>query len=343
VRLLVLFLATTIVALAAVGALDWWVDPFGEFWKPGAVQAAEQARPQCLVSRDLFRNTPLRFKLGLAESRRSRTIVLGTSRVTTIPARSGESTFSNLGVLAGHLEDARWLLDHLPAKPPLTVYLGVEVYWFNPNEGRHDFDPDLYDRARYLLSWTTLSATVKLLRREPGALVHRWEVGGNGSRCVVGHGEPADAWNPDGTFVWRFELDPSTPHVPVVSVDELESSFFAGYSGFSSRELTALGDFLADARRRGWRVVGFATPFPTAYVRAFEAAPGIGEAWKEFGRELPRVFRRYGYPWLDLRDVRSIPCAQSDFVDGGFHANARCARRIRARLDKAAARAGIGS
>src|SRR5262245_1285742 len=335
-RLLVLFLATTVVALAAVGALDWWVDPFGEFWKPGAVAAAQRARPRCLVSRDLFRNTPVRFKLGLAGSRPTRTIVLGTSRVTTIGARPGESSFTNLGVLAGHLEDARWLLDRLPARPRQTVYLGVEVYWFNPNEGTHDFDPDLYDRARYLLSWTTLTSTLKLLRREPGALARRWDVDRDGARCVVGHGEPADAWNPDGTFVWRFELDPATPHVPVVSVDELKSSFFAGYDGFSSAQLDELGRLLADARRRGWRVVGFATPFPTSYVRALESAPGIGEGWREFGRAVPRVFRRSGYPWLDLRDVRSIPCREQDFVDGGFHADARCARRIRARLDAAA-------
>jgi len=340
-RLLVLFIATTVVALAAVGALDWWVDPFGEFWKPGAVQAAQEARPRCLVSRDLFRNTPLRFKLGLARARPTRTIVLGTSRVTTIPARPGESSFTNLGVLAGHLEDARWLLDHMPARPRQTVYLGVEVYWFKPSDTPHDFDPGLYDRARYLLSWSTLSATVKLLRREPGALTQRWEVHRSGSRCVVGHGEPADAWNPDGTFVWRFELDPKTPHVPVVTVDELKSSFFADYSGFSTHEVEALGDLLADARRRGWRVVGFAPPFPTGYVRAFEAAPGIGEGWRQFGRELPRVFRRYGYPWLDLRDVRSIPCREQDFVDGGFHADARCARRIRALLDAAAARVRV--
>ena len=40
-RLLVL-LGTVALLLGANAALNWWVDPFGEFWKPAAVRAARR-------------------------------------------------------------------------------------------------------------------------------------------------------------------------------------------------------------------------------------------------------------------------------------------------------------
>jgi hypothetical protein len=62
----------------------------------------------------------------------------------------------------------------------------------------------------------------------------------------------------------------------------------------------------------------------------------IAPRWRAFGRLMPRLFARYGYRWLDFRHARSIPCAQSDFVDGGYHTDARCSMRMRRRLDIAA-------
>jgi hypothetical protein len=53
---------------------------------------------------------------------------------------------------------------------------------------------------------------------------------------------------------------------------------------------------------------------------------------------MPKLFGRYGYRWLDFRDARSIPCRQSDFVDGGYHTDAACSMRMRRRLDAAARR-----
>jgi lysophospholipase L1-like esterase len=53
---------------------------------------------------------------------------------------------------------------------------------------------------------------------------------------------------------------------------------------------------------------------------------------------MPKLFRRYGYGWLDFRNAGSIPCSQSDFVDGGYHTDAACSMRMRRRLDAAAGR-----
>jgi lysophospholipase L1-like esterase len=95
---------------------------------------------------------------------------------------------------------------------------------------------------------------------------------------------------------------------------------------------------LALARARGWRVVGFTPPDGARYLRFFNRNPVIGPRWREFAALMPKLFARYGYRWLDFRDARSIPCRQSDFVDGGYHTDAACSMRMRQRLDAAARR-----
>ena len=69
---LVAFLGTAAVLLVALAAFNWWVDPFGEFWKPAAVQDARAARPQCLVSHELIGGEYLPFKLDVFRSRPTR-------------------------------------------------------------------------------------------------------------------------------------------------------------------------------------------------------------------------------------------------------------------------------
>jgi hypothetical protein len=336
VRLLGLFLASAAGAVALIAAINWWVDPFGEFAKPAAVRALER-RPGCLISRELDGNAQLPFKLALFRSRPTRTIALGTSRVATIPARPGETSFSNLAILDAHPSDLLWLARRLPATRRLTVYVGVEAYWFNPHSGHHDFDPGVPNEAGYLISWSTFTESLHLLRGDPAALTHRWSYADVNGHCVIGHGLTGDhAWRADGTFVWRDQLDNPPQPVPAVTVKALEGTFFANYTALAQKPMHDLERLLALARARDWKVVGFATPYPEAFVRAFLANPQIAARWREFGQVIPALFRRYDDPFLDLRNAARIPCTQSEFVDRGFHVDRACAVRIRGRLDLAA-------
>ena len=43
-RRLVVFLGVVLVLVIAVAAFDWWIDPFGDVWKPGAVAYARERR-----------------------------------------------------------------------------------------------------------------------------------------------------------------------------------------------------------------------------------------------------------------------------------------------------------
>src|SRR5256714_14469367 len=85
---LVGFLGTALVLLAALATLNWWVDPFGEFWKPSAVQEARAARPQCLVSHELIGGEYLPFKLDVFRSRPTRTFVTGPRRELKMGSRA---------------------------------------------------------------------------------------------------------------------------------------------------------------------------------------------------------------------------------------------------------------
>jgi hypothetical protein len=337
---LVAFLATTAVLLAGLAAFNWWVDPFGEFWKPGAVQDARAARPQCLVSHEVIGGEYLPFKLDVFRARPTRTFVTGSSRVLKIGAWPGERSFANLGMPVMSPQIVLEELRDLPSTRRETVYLGVEAWWLNRNFRGFDVSPGFEQRARYVLSRSAFDESVRIIRRAPYVLLHRWRKERVGPACVVGRSRPALAWRLDGSRVWSFELDPRTYHPAIdpftTDLSKLRTGIYDDWTQLSPERIRTLEQILALARARGWRVVGFTPPDGDRYLRFFAANPVIGPRWRAFGALMPKLFARYGYRWLDFRNARSIPCRQSDFVDGGYHTNAACSMRMRRRLDAAA-------
>jgi lysophospholipase L1-like esterase len=339
---LAVFLGTAFVLLAALATFNWWVDPFGEFWKPGAVAEARAARPQCLVSHEVIGGQYLPFKLDVFRSRPTRIFVTGSSRVLKIGSWPGERTFANLGMPVMSPETVLRELRALPANRTETMYLGVEAWWLNPNFQGFDVSPGFEQRARYVLSRSAFDESARIVRRAPYVLLHRWRKERVGSACVVGRSRPALAWRLDGSRVWSFELDPRTYHPAIdpftTDLSKLRTGIYDDWTELSRERVHVLEQVLALARARGWRVVGFTPPDGDRYLRFFAANPVIGPRWRGFARLMPKLFARYGYRWLDFRDARSIPCRQSDFVDGGYHTDAACSMRMRERLDAASRR-----
>jgi lysophospholipase L1-like esterase len=340
---LVVFLGTAAVLLAANALLNWWVDPFGEFWKPAAVRDARAARPQCLVSHEVIGGEYLPFKLDVFRSQPTRTFVVGSSRVLKIASWPGERTFANLGMPVVSPEIVLRELRALPLDVPRqTMYLGVEAFWLNPNFKGFDVAPSFETRARYVLSRSAFEESVRIVRQAPYVLVHRWRKERVGDACVIGRSRPALAWRLDGSRVWSFELDPRTYHPAIdpftSDLHRLRTGIYADWHELSPKRIHLLEQVLALARARGWRVVGFTPPDGSRYLRFFASNSVIGPRWRAFARLMPKLFARYGYRWLDFRDARSIPCRQDDFVDGGYHTDAACSMRMRRRLDSASRR-----
>ena len=338
-RPLAAFSAGLAAVLGAVALVNWRTDLEGEFYAHDVVAAAE--RQSCLVSDELVGTVShLPFKLDLLRLRPRRRAVLGSSRVLRVESRPGERDFVNLAFPGMTPEAIEELLPSLPTGP-FTLYMGTEVFWFNPSFPVRQFHPSLQSRVRYLLNAGTLRASASLLREAPSLAVDRWRALDVRGTCVLGRTTPTRTWQLDGARVYSFELDSANPVPPplpyTTDLDRLRAGLYRDWRGrFDYGRLERLDRILDTARRRGWKVVGFAPPDGERYVTLFNTASASREPWRIFWREVPATFRRHGFPFLDLHEMRRIPCPTDAFVDDGYHVDAACSGRIRARLDAAA-------
>jgi hypothetical protein len=344
------FLVTVAVVLVGVAALDRWIDPFLDRYDPAVLTAALEQSPQCYVGWDTFstRAWPA-MKLDLFRRRNARVVVVGTSRAAKIEAHPGERGFANLLVPGTGPETLAPLFRRLHAlgHRRLTVYLGVEPFWFGRGWRTQTFFTHSYLRnAKYLLSEQTLNATLRELRRTPGVLRHPralrpWAVYRGHGACVVSRGDSvlagaSDAWAPDGGLWYNDEVTGAGP-VHGVPLVEVQYGAFTGQT-LNPDRLEALRDALEVARGYRWKVVGVALPFGSEWVRRLSRAAATRDVFTGYRRTMPGLFERYGFRFLDLTDVRRVPCPDDAFSheDGG-HPNAMCGRRIRRLLDAAAA------
>ena len=338
-RRLILFLAVTGVLLAALGAFNWWLDPYGSFWKPAAL--TEAARTNCLLSEELVGNTYLDFKRAVIASRPTQVFVTGSSRTVKIAARPGETTFANAGIPNVTPAMLAQLFRSVPRSSPVrTVYIGVEAFWFNPTfKGGPKLD--WYSNLKYVLGASAFRSSEQLVRAHPWLLTKRWRRVEINGRCVVGRADVGIAWRPDGSRVYGSELAPQLYHpAPILFSSNLADFDLGYYDGWTELSKPALRQFTAAldvAKARGWRVVGFTVPNPTRYIDFMKTDPGIAPRWREFQSTMRGLMQARGFGWLDLSDVRDVPCGQHAFVDGGFHPDGTCSAAIRRRLDAFAA------
>jgi hypothetical protein len=339
-KLLAVFFAVAALLLGTAAALDWWIDPFGSFTKTGAVDAAR--RSGCLLSQELVGTNYGAYKLTLFDRRPTRTFVIGSSRTLKIAAWPGERSFTNMGIPNVTPDELLHVLRAIPQNAPSqTVYLGVEAFWFNPafkGPPRNTW----YDKVRYLVSASTVRASLRQLRRAPWELEKRWRRVAIARRCVIGRTDVSIAWRNDGSRLYGYELAPRLYHPSAgpftTDLSKLDLGFYDGFNSLSATRLHQLAEALDLARRRGWRVVGFTLPNPSRYVALFRSQPDLAPRWRAFTALMPRMFHARGFAWLDLSDVSSVPCAQNAFADHSFHPDAACSMTIRRRLDAAVRR-----
>ena len=339
-RRLLVFLGVSLVLLATAATFNWWVDPFAEVWKPGAV--AEARGDGCLVSQELIGIRYYSFKLDVFAHRPTRTFVVGSSRVLEIASHPGERSFANLGYPGAAPETILKLFRALPAKPRQTVYVGVEAFWLNAHYAVPDTDPSTYHLAEYLLSRSAFTTAFKFARQAHYILYDRWRRDEVGPRCVIGRIYPSISWRLDGSRVWSWELDPQhyakfRPSPFTGNLATWRNGYFADWRSLDERRVHLLEQALAVARARGWRVVGFAPPEPPHMLHVLDTDPRIAPRWHEFLALMPRLFARYGFAWAGLEDARRVPCRSNEFPDA-FHSDRACSARLRARLDEAARR-----
>ena len=348
-RRLVLFLGSIAALLGAAATFNWWVDPFGDIYKPGALTAAMQQRPNCLVSQELVGARYFSFKLDVFHRRPTRRFVVGSSRVLKIESRPGEQSFSNLGFPGTAPETILALFGALPAKPAQTVYVGVDPFWFNPSYAVPVYRPTAYDIAQLPLEPRDVPVR---LPRSCGRATSSSRTAGGETRlegaCVIGRIFPSIAWKVDGSRVWSWELDPEGVRaVPAAGVLDRPRDVSERLLRRTGRRSTSGGCAFSSrrsqlARQRGWRVVGFAPPEPPDYFRLLRADPQLAARWHEFLQEvMPALFARQGFAGPGSGTGVRTAARAADFPDG-FHTDAACSARVRARLDAARIAGRVG-
>jgi hypothetical protein len=263
-RPLLLVGAVVVILVAAVVGINRAVDPKGEFYSGGPVDAALSSR--CLVGDDLVARTYPEFKRDLFRRRKATRVVFGANS-----AGAGRVNLSFPGFGPEHLLDAmRDLERETPAREHLGIRIVTRVSWFNTATPVPGFGHSLRSRLTYLLSPRTLKSSLDLIRKSRTLAFTGWQKEHAGSACVVDRGSPSPAWRADGTFTGSAS-DPKLP-----------------WRGFAWQRLTPLDAALAIAEEHRWNVIG----------RSVSSGP------MPYAHELKALFAKHGYAWRVRRMAR---------------------------------------
>jgi hypothetical protein len=208
---------------------------------------------------------------------------------------------------------------------------------------------DTLRKVRALLTRQRLGASLSRLVSYPQLLLHLWHrvgvVPGCGldraRRLADGH---VQAWRLDGAIDYPSELVSKPAYRPADDYGRdlaptdpavFGGGYYRNYSALDPDRVQQLDDALKLAKSYHWRVVGFVSPYSPRYVERLSTAPVTKVSWQDYARIIPLSFRKYGFTFVDLRDARDVPCQATAFVDDGWHPNAQCMDRVRARLEAA--------
>ena len=353
-RLFALFLCTVAAVLGGVAAFNRQVDPFGDYYDGGLLTAAMDHAKPCLIANDrIGPGAWVSFKEDIFVRRRARTVVIGSSRVELIGPRPGERHFANLSIPETSPDTLSTFFRRLHRlRPgPLTVYLGTELFWFNRNwkPALPLFDSSPLSSLRDLLNGRTFKGSLSAMLRSPSSLIDSWRtytverqcVLDKTSRVAAGNG---DAWAVDGRLWSRWQISPDVPRPPSkdykIELVDFNKDSYRNWHQLDPKRVAELDHALTLAESYGWRVVGFSPPYSTQYTTRLATAQQTAGGWRAYGTEIPRVFARHGFPFVDLRKVSDVPCGEREFDWGndGWHPDPVCSMRVRRHLDEAAAR-----
>jgi hypothetical protein len=264
-----------------------------------------------------------RFKWLSAKDPQSRIVALGTSRVMQFRRPmfgSRGSEFFNAGGMIQHVGDLEAYVAATADGPaPDVVILGVEFVWLNADyiaslEAFRSFDKGiLQDDALDGFAHAQL-----LQRMLKGALNKNVEasVGKDLSEART-HQRTATAprlgmlayrqntgFRSDGSYDYGLAWPDGAGFVDRESPTVAErlargESGFEDSSGLSAEHVDTLLRSVRSLTDRGTRVLCFLPPYPEAIVDALTLHPGLQQAWRQYGAELPVQLRDAGAVCLD--------------------------------------------
>lgn len=297
---------------------------------------------------------------------RPRIVAFGSSRVmelSTDLAGVGPGEFYNAGMSAATVEDfiALWSILERQGKRPEEAWFSVDAWVFNQahEEIRWLAWADevsgflaragvgsaiggplpglllLWYRAKELLSYTVLKASVADLRRLAsgrrrgdevaraleGALVPEADLGGRrGLRA-------------DGSIVYEAEYQRLSPERTREEAVRYVAAARTGLEGFrwNAERAARLELLWREMRTGGVRVVAWLPPYHPAAWRLIQADPHRAAVLAEVRRVLEEAAARTGTRFFDLSDPATLGCGEPDFYDA-VHMRPSCLRRLLERV-----------
>lgn len=339
--------------LAAAAGVTRYVDPPGNYYEGGPLRAARAATSRtCLVSDALVGTGSWRaFKLDIVRLIRPQAVVLGTSRVLQLAPEQGETTFANAGMPFLGTESLVPMLRRIHALAPglRTVYIGVELFWFNRTwTDGVVFDLPPLTQLGSLLAHQHVTDSVRAFVKAPAGsgrgASSRETVAG---RCVVDHGvklarRQANGWEVDGSLRYVRDLLPQAGDHPdddyTRDLVQFEGVYYRDWPRLEPDRLQQLADAVRLARSWGVQVVAYTPPYSSRYAERLATAPQTAARWREFAQVVPALVRETGGVWADTITAAKAGCTDAQFEDDGWHPDRACAAKVRAALDAAAGR-----
>lgn len=319
------------------------------------VKGKEHVTVESMVRRAVTQARPFRFgpaysnpteayKLRMTLALRPEVLVLGTSRVLQIREAffRPEARAYNAGLAVRRLAHFGAFLREVPAgREPRVLVAGMDHWFFN---GGWD-DLKAPGAPLYRASRTPLQV---FFSRWPSIYRDYYDGKFRLAQLVDHPAGPHDVepvgiqaftkrqgFRRDGS--WDFadlrahgaEVDDGYEQGYRKTMDDIANGAdrFAHGRHVSPRALEELASWLAAARDRGIRVVGYLPPFPGRVYEAIRARPDEFGYVPALGAAVGDVFAAHGHDFMDLSDLHALGGSDRETIDG-YHESEKGALRV---------------
>jgi hypothetical protein len=260
-------------------------------------------------------------------------LVAGSSRTMKFRApmfgdRAG--VFYNAGGILNSVRDLHDFSVVLPeSRTPRVVILGVDLWWLNERVAEaFSLEAEISKGAGggfddHILGIRWLLKHPRTFANEAFSLIRAPE-----NRAIgISARERGGGFRADGSFKshfatprseaeWRF-VDREVP--PVIERVRQASGNFPVTGGVSAERLALLDAALGRYQARQVFVIGYFPPFSSEVVGELATDARHARLWSEFRRRVPELFRRHGFPVIDVSEAASAGMDDRAMSDG-FHA-----------------------
>ncbi|MEK7185048.1 MAG: hypothetical protein AAB726_00280 [Patescibacteria group bacterium] len=316
-----------------LGTLEFLAQYSGELMPLSTVVKRQfQTQIPVLFGREVVDQELSRYKYLVLSALSPDVVALGSSRVMQMRQEMfPQVTFYNAGgMIHGLGELSEFTEIYRPAIKPRIIFFGIDHYWFGhkrdivstPILGEQGNDP-VKQWPAHLYTFRYLA---KQLLKNPSSVSHIFsgrESFGDalaiGLQALYGNGFRTDGSYQYATYLQETRekmlyRDRESP--PIVQRVRNGVRQFPYDSKFVADRLSIIDEFLEFSHRNGIEVAGFLPPMSSEVYNAIMTSPHHRGLLLETARQLPAVFKKYGYVFSDYSKLDKLSLTDLNMFDG---------------------------